>query len=250
MRGVSEWHLGYPDKALRFMDEALELARRLNDPFGRMFAHFGASLLHRLFGDWPQMLQASEHYLSIARAFEFPLGIATAKIFIAYSRAKMGEVEAAVEQIKDGLAELFSAEFHESVWMLLSCLAEVQSLSGEINQAKTTIEQALQATPEEFLWRPELLRLRGELHLQSERESETLIKEAEQDFRAAIDAACAMSAKSDELRATTSLARLLRDTNRRDEARMMLGPSYGWFAEGFDTADLKAAKALLDELIP
>jgi DNA-binding winged helix-turn-helix (wHTH) protein/tetratricopeptide (TPR) repeat protein len=248
MRGVTEWHLGYPDRALRFMDQALELARRLNDPFGRVFAHFGESLVHRLLGDWSQMLQASEHNLSIAMAFGFPLGVATAKIFVAYSRAKMSKVDGAVEQIKDGLAELVAAEFHESIWMLLSCLAEVQSLSGEINQAKTTIEQALQTAPEEFLWRPELLRLRGELCLQSDRESKRLIEEAEQDFRAAIHSARAMSARSDELRATTSLARLLSDSDRPDEAREMLAEVCAWFTEGFDTTDLKDAKALLDEL--
>src|SRR5262249_52846513 len=156
MRGVTEWHLGFPDCALHYIGQALNIARLLNDPFGLTFAHFGTSLVHRFQGDWPQMLEASEHHLNVSTAFGFPVGIATAKVFIAYSRAKMGDVEGAVEQISEGLAELGAAEFHESVWMLLSCLAEVQGLSGEINLAKTTIEQALQAAPEEFLWRPEL----------------------------------------------------------------------------------------------
>ena len=71
---------------------------------------------------------------------------------------------------------------------------------------------------------------------------------AEQDFRAAIDAARAMNARSDELRSTTSLARLLTRCRRRDEARTVLADIYGWFTEGFDTADLREAKALLEEL--
>jgi len=111
-----------------------------------------------------------------------------------------------------------------------------------------TIDQALQAPPEELLWRPELLRLRGEFRLQSDRECEDRFDMTEQDFRAAIEAARAMSAKSDELRAITSLARLLRDSNRRGEAREILAEIYSWFTEGFDTADLKDAKVLLDEL--
>jgi predicted ATPase len=74
------------------------------------------------------------------------------------------------------------------------------------------------------------------------------VAEAEQCFRTAIDIARRQSARSPELRATTSLARLLRDTGRRDEARTMLAGIYGWFTEGFDTPDLKNAKALLDEL--
>jgi hypothetical protein len=86
----------------------------------------------------------------------------------------------------------------------------VQALSGQINQAKTTIERALQVLPEEFLWRPELLRLRGEFCLPDYSHVKNRFEIAEQDFRAAIKAARNMSAKSDELRATMSLARLLR----------------------------------------
>jgi predicted ATPase len=73
-------------------------------------------------------------------------------------------------------------------------------------------------------------------------------REAESCFRTAIEGARHKSARSWELRATTSLARLLRDTNRRSEAREMLAEIYGWFTEGFDTADLKDAKALLEEV--
>jgi predicted ATPase len=74
------------------------------------------------------------------------------------------------------------------------------------------------------------------------------VAEAEQCFRAAIEIAQRQSARSEELRATTSLARLLAKHGRRDEACAMLAEIYGWFTEGFDTADLKDAKALLDEL--
>ena len=74
------------------------------------------------------------------------------------------------------------------------------------------------------------------------------LDEAEASFRAAIDLARSQEARWWELRASVSLTRLLRDTNRRDEARAILGEIYNWFTEGFDTADLKDAKALLDEL--
>jgi predicted ATPase len=76
------------------------------------------------------------------------------------------------------------------------------------------------------------------------------LERAERDFREAIGLARGTSAKSDELRATISLARLLDEQNRRDEARAMLVEIYNWFTEGFDTADLKDAKALLDRLDP
>ena len=106
-----------------------------------------------------------------------------------------------------------------------------------------TIEEALRANPEELLFWPNILTCRRELRLK--RGQPEL---AETDFRDAIASAQKMSAKSFELRATTSLARFLRDTNRRDEARAILAEIYNWFTEGFDTADLKDAKALLDKL--
>ena len=95
------------------------------------------------------------------------------------------------------------------------------------------------------LFEAEMRRLRGELLLNSGDDAEI---EADQSFRFAIEVARSRGAKSLELRATTSLARLLCDTNRRDEARTMLAEIYNWFTEGFDTADLKDAKALLEEL--
>jgi len=94
---------------------------------------------------------------------------------------------------------------------------------------------------------PEIERVAGETLLLMDA---TNTAEAEHCFRRAIAIAAEQGAKSFELRATISLARWSRDTGRRDEARAMLTPIYGWFTEGFDTADLKDAKALLDELAP
>ena len=122
-------------------------------------------------------------------------------------------------------------------------LAEAQILDGKLDDALVTIEEALQANPQEVVLRPEMLRVRGEL-----RQKGGDPKAAETDLREAIALLQKMGAKFWELRATTSLARLLRDTNRRDEARAMLAEIYNWFTEGFDTADLRDAKALLDEL--
>ena len=123
-------------------------------------------------------------------------------------------------------------------------LAESQALSGAIGDALETIEQVLQPNrPNANICRPEAFRLRGELQTkQGWREP------AESDFRTALALARSMEAKAYELRAAMSLARLLRDTGRCDEAHSMLSEIYNWFTEGFDTADLKEAKVLLDEL--
>jgi predicted ATPase len=131
---------------------------------------------------------------------------------------------------------------------ILGRLSETQALADAVDDAFVTIEQALQTNPDESIYRPELLRLRGELRLRSAL-SEAQFELAEQDFHEAIELARGMQARSDELRGATSLAWLLAKQGRRDEARSMLTSIYNWFTEGFDTADLKDAKALLEELL-
>jgi predicted ATPase len=106
-----------------------------------------------------------------------------------------------------------------------------------------TIEQALRANLDELAYRPEALRVRGVIRFKLG-QSEL----AEDDFREAIATAQKMSAKAWELRTSMSLARLLKEQGRREEACTMLAEIYNWFTEGFDTADLKDAKALLKEL--
>jgi predicted ATPase len=122
--------------------------------------------------------------------------------------------------------------------------AEAQVREGALADALDTIERALQAKPQELLnFRPDALRLRGELQLKCEH-----IDLAEADFCDAIALARKMGAKSLELHATMSFARLLDSQGKRAEAHAMLAEIYGWFTEGFDTADLKEAKALLEQL--
>jgi Flp pilus assembly protein TadD len=122
-------------------------------------------------------------------------------------------------------------------------LATAQMLDGAIVDALETVEKSLQANPDALVHRPGALLLRGELRLKQGQ-----AELAEVDFREAIALAQQMGAKAWELRAALSLARLLAKRGLRDEACTMLGEIYGWFTEGFDTADLKDAKALLDQL--
>ena len=122
-------------------------------------------------------------------------------------------------------------------------MAVAQERGGAITDALETAEQAVQANPKEFFYRPEEFRIRAELRLKI---GQTEL--AEEDFREALALAQKMGAKAWELRATMSLARLLAKQDRCDEARAMLADIYNWFTEGFETRDLKDAKALLDEL--
>jgi predicted ATPase len=128
----------------------------------------------------------------------------------------------------------------------LSLLAESHLMAREDEKGLASIAEALRGieTSGQRMHEAELWRLRGEL-LGLHRDAGA---EAERSFHHALKVAQTQQARSWELRATTSLARLLRDTSRRDEARTRLAEIYNWFTEGFDTADLKEAKVLLDEL--
>jgi len=155
----------------------------------------------------------------------------------------MGRVTEGIELIRKGLAGTRGVGSGVSMSILYTYLAEAQRLGGATEEAMQTIEQALRANPEELAYRPEALRLRGEIRLNlGQKES------AEAGFRESIVMARSMGAKAWELRTTMSLARLLDKQDRRDEARTLLADIYNWFTEGFDAADLKDARALLDEL--
>jgi len=178
-------------------------------------------------------LSGKHHMANIAERARCVLGMA---------RAELGRPSEGVALIRQGIAGLAAIGAHEDAYTVY--LAHAQALTGATGDALETIEQVLLPnSPEANIIRPEAFRLRGELQRnQGRREA------AEADFRTALTLACSMGAKALELRAAMSLARLLRDTGQRDEARTMLAEIYSWFTEGFDTADLKEAKALLDEL--
>jgi predicted ATPase len=129
----------------------------------------------------------------------------------------------------------------------LARLAEAYARTGQVQEGLSALTEALVETGKtgDRRWIAELYRLKGELGLQSEAGGQD---EAEESFHRAIAIARGQHAKSLELRAATSLARLWRDQGKRQEARDLLAPVYGWFTEGFDTLDLKEAKALLDRL--
>jgi predicted ATPase len=145
--------------------------------------------------------------------------------------------------INSGLHGLKESGAGIMMTLCLCWVAVAQSLEGKVPEALATIEEALGANPEELSWRPEVLRVRGELRLKSGH-----AEMAESDFREAISLAQRTKAKAWELRAAISHARVLKLRGDISDARDLLAPLYASFTEGFDTADLKDAKALLDKL--
>jgi predicted ATPase len=130
----------------------------------------------------------------------------------------------------------------------MSYLAKAHAMLGRFDEAQRCIDQAISAmeVTGEKVWTAEVHRLAGEIILASPCPDSG---KAKAYFERALAVSCAQQAKSWELRAAMSMARLWRDQGKRDEARNLLAPVYGWFTEGFDTLDVKEAKKLLDELI-
>ena len=145
--------------------------------------------------------------------------------------------------IRRGIAALLEIGSRAGLSRTTTYLAAAQKCNGATADALETVEQAVRVNPDELAYRPESFRLLGELRLKLGQ-----WEQAEAGFRESIAIARTMGAKAWELRTATSLARLLSHTDRRDEARIALADIYNWFTEGFDTADLKDAKALLDRL--
>ena len=168
---------------------------------------------------------------------------------LANGRSLRGWTMTELGQTEQGIAELEPiASSAPSLFQMRASqmLAPVHTRVGRSDRAFAMLDEAIaRATRSAPRFEPELRRLKGETLVACD---SSATAEAEACFHKAIEIAKGQSAKWWELRATVSLARLLRDTNRRDEARTMLADIYGWFTEGFDTADLKDAKALLDEL--
>jgi hypothetical protein len=218
-------------------------ARDSNNPYELVVGRLFEGLLSLLLKEWLHAEVAFADALAIADGQDFPFVRDLLRPQLGAARAQLGRAGEGIALIHQGMAGLADNGIRVAGTDHLTRLAEAQALDGKVGEALITIEDALHANPDELVFRPNSLMCRAELRLKV---GQTELAEA--GFREAIALAQKMQAKSWELRATTSLARLLRDTNRRDEAHSMLGEIYNWFTEGFDTADLKDAKALLDEL--
>jgi tetratricopeptide (TPR) repeat protein len=237
----SAWALGHVDIARERLAHMMGAVNK-NNPHDQAFARIQGAILLVSMREYEQAEDLVAAALLLSERNQFPSETAMARWLLGAARSQLGRPTEGIELIRLGIAGLSEVKqrigiTHRTVW-----LAAAQAQAGGVD-ALGTIEQALEANPEEMAYRPEALRIRGELRLKHGRR-----QLAETDFRDSIAMARAMSAKSWELRSTMSLARLLATQNCRDEARTLLAEIYNWFTEGFDTADLKEAKALLDEL--
>jgi DNA-binding winged helix-turn-helix (wHTH) protein/predicted ATPase len=277
------WCLGYPDQGLRRCSEAIELAEELGHPFTLVVAQVFAATFHLLRRDYHSTRELAEAALGASVQQDFNELMMHARFMLGCALVGEGRVAEGAEHI------LWSANAAQyagvEIWRpsVLGLLAQACGESGQIEKALSLFDEALAAAARsnERFAEAELYRLKGELLTDCglriadrgfvDSENPAFIEsplaqdrapainpqpairnpqsEAEDCFHLAIEIARRQQAKSWELRAVTSLARLRLRQGRRSEARQSLSPVYEWFTEGFETADLKDAKALLDELL-
>ncbi|MBS1808707.1 MAG: protein kinase [Acidobacteria bacterium] len=248
MGAASLWYLGYPAQALQQSQQALALARQDASPFGMALATFLAAELHISRREPQRVRELAEECLALSTEHGFPQWMANGHICRGWALAATEQVAAGVAQMSEGLTAMHAFEADLGRSRYLALLGEACAATGQLAEGLSLLAEALAFAEQsgERFFEAEIYRLRGELLLQSEAPQ----AEVEECFHQAIKVAQRQQAKSLELRAMMSLARLWQQPGKILEAQQMLAELYGWFTEGFDTADLQDAKALLEELRP
>jgi predicted ATPase len=203
--------------------------------------------LHWMSRDLGNLNKTAESILRVATEHNLPYPKVMASIWIARLKAEVGNIAEGVKGVHDGLIAYQNMGYRNALPYFLGLLASAHHKAGEIEEGLRVLDRALsmaEATSDRWS-DAELFRVKGELLLAGNRSN---INEAEASFLKAIDIARHQSAKTWELRAATSLARLWHDVGRATEAHDVLAPIYGWFTDDLDLPDLKDARALLDEL--
>jgi DNA-binding SARP family transcriptional activator/tetratricopeptide (TPR) repeat protein len=238
------WSLGYPDQALRRGQEALALAQELAHPFSLALAHGLVGLHHLLRRDLQRCLELFETCIHLSTEHEFPYWLTLGVCCRDFALMWQGQVEEGIAQVQQCLAQVQAVGAQGGQAFILTLLAEAYGKIGRVEEGLALLAEALETaySKEQHWCETEIHRLRGSLLLAQGDEAG-----AEACFHEAIEVARRQSARSLELRATTSLCRLWQRQGRREEARQWLAAIYGWFSEGFDTPDLQEARVLAQE---
>ena len=246
-RSVTLWILGYPAFAQTDAEDALSNARETGHAVTLMYALTHVSMTHFCCGNYTVARAEADELVSLA-------GEKGSQIWKAYGASRQGFLAAMTDKASDAVQTITSAidaarSVGSTLWtpLNLAHLAKAYAALSKFDEAWRCIGEAIaaMARTKETWWEAEVHRIAGEI----ERDSlEPDVAKAQTYFDHALAVARQQQAKSWELRACMSIARLWRDRGKVQQARELLAPVYGWFTEGFDTRDLSDAKALLDEL--
>jgi len=261
------WFLGEPDQALARSQEALALARELSEPHGLAHAFFFAAVLHQLRREHRLAQEYAEAAIAVASEHGLALYQATSTVILGWALIEQGQPEEAIEQLRQGLAAYQATGTELLRPHFTALLAEALDKARHCKEALHVLENGLRVGDRhgERYYQAELYRLKGELLLKQttvravshaaivgktvvESSEQSTITKAELCFNESIKIAQQQKAKSLELRAAMSMACLYKNHGKRENARALVAQIYDRFTEGFDTPDLRAAKALLAEL--
>jgi predicted ATPase len=241
------WMLGYPDQARQQLQAGLTMAAALPHPFTKGLVCVWASVLHQWFREAQVARELAETAITLSTERGFPFWRALGTILRGWALTVQAQHAEGMAQVSQGLAAWRT--LGEGLLPLgLALAAETSATLGQTTDSLMALDEALALVEkiEERFCEAELYRLKGEMlrHLETPR----ACLEAEACFQQALAIARRQSAKSWELRAATSLARLWQQQGKRSAAGLLLTEIYGWFTEGFETPDLQDARALLDDL--
>jgi tetratricopeptide (TPR) repeat protein len=236
------WCLGFPQQALSLGREAVRLAQDLVPPFNQALVSAYMALLQQLCADEQVAQEQAEQALALASKYYHTW----ATILVSYALALELPNEERIGQLRTSITDFKVSSARLRLPYYLSLLAQVYGKAGRAEEGLASIDEALAEarTHNERWWDAELHRLRGELLLMHGADA----SDGEAAFLRAIEIARSQQARSLELRATMSLARLWITQNRVEDARSRLEDVYNWFTEGFETPDLQTARLLLEQL--
>jgi tetratricopeptide (TPR) repeat protein len=240
------WSLGYPDQGKQRLQDALAFARDLKHPFTLSFALFFAVRFHQFCRDPQAVNKAIDEELKLCTEFGFQQWIGIMSTYRGWVLSEQGQPREGTTQILNGIEALQQTGAIVFLPQIYAMLAEAYMKAEQAEKGLAALREGMSyiEKTEQSYYEAELHRLEGELLLMHG-ESDV---DVEERFQQAIEVAHRQQARSLELRAAMSLARLWQNQGKRNEAHKILSDTYGWFTEGFDTPDLKDAKALLEEL--
>jgi predicted ATPase len=236
--------LGYPDQAVQRLVQCLALTHAHNSLLGRVYALTYAAYSYQWRREAQRVQELAEEALTLAQEHGFAQWLAQAQVRRGWACAMQGQHDEGKAAIEQGLMARAAAGLSSSRPRDLVLFAEVCGMVGRPEEGLRALAEAQTIAGSRY-YDAELYRVKGELLLAESADNHS---EAEACFRQALDMARGQQAKWWELRAAMSLSRLWQQQGKRQEAHKLLAPVYGWFTEGFDTADLQEARTLLDEL--
>ena len=250
------WFLGYPDRAQKKSQEALLLAQKQAHPFSQAYALSFAAECYRLRREADKTEEKTADSITLSQEHGFPTWLTAARMLQSWTWSEQGRGKEGITQIGQSLEMWQATGSQVALPFWLSIFAELSGKVGRTKEGLQILSEALAIANKngEHWWDAELYRLKGEfllgqirVGLMTKKDQEEILV-AEECFQNAFQIAQDQRAKSLELRAAVSLSKLWQTQNKRDKARKLLVEVYPWFTEGFGTADLREAKALLETL--